>query len=304
MKIAYFAVLAASILQSMAMPVYKDVARPSRHVPDLQTPAIAELDSITRIQPQLRKQALNILSNNKRIDYYKDFVAVWDLAFTQAKPRMLEHLLKILPQMSQEFYRAYLIKSVFVTEDVVRILLNDGRFRPDVDQNVVIRLAASRGMYKIVGLLMEDSRVDPSAMMNDAIIQGAGNGRTDVVKQLMSDPRVDPSDQDNKAVQLAIMNHHFKTAETLVKDKRVVLKQKYLYDAIDRGDVEAIKWLLTRIKPTSQHFLQAVSTGNIELVELLLLDGRIDPEYNNNQALDIAEFYDYQDIIRLLRLFA
>ena len=47
-------------------------------------------------------------------------------------------------------------------------------------------------------------------------------------------------------------------------------------------------------------FKKAIEENNLELVNSLLQEGRIDPEDNRNEALRIAAKYGYVDIVKLL----
>lgn len=72
----------------------------------------------------------------------------------------------------------------------LRILLEDPRFDPSIQDNVAIKEASRYGYLETMRVLLEDKRVDPSAEDNKAVISAYDHGHLDAVRLLLTDPRV------------------------------------------------------------------------------------------------------------------
>jgi ankyrin repeat protein len=105
--------------------------------------------------------------------------------------------------------------------DVVKYLLDDGRFDPSEYEFGTITMASENGHLEMVKLLLKDHRVDPTEEYNNPIGIASQNGHLEVVKELMKDKRVDPSDSDNYPISIASQNGHLEVVKELLKDKRV-----------------------------------------------------------------------------------
>lgn len=171
-----------------------------------------------------------------------------------------------------------IIKAVETHNSILlKLLLKDGRFQPDINNNYLISLASEKGFPKIVKRLLKDPRIDPSANNNEAFRLAAARGKVRVVELLLADPRVDPGAENNEAFNLAVQNQHIKVVELLLADPRV--------------DPNANDIGLIAI---------ATADNQLDMVELLLNDGRLDPGVNNNNAINIAVGNGYFKIFELL----
>ena len=284
-----------AVLQSVCSFPVESVERPSREM-SMRRLALAELLSMKRIDKETKEAAISVLSSKDTTAEFDELLVIWNLAFVQTKPRIVEYLLQLLPDLDKEFYKGYLEKAVFMqSEEILKVLLEDTRFRPEADENTALRIASSLGFPDMVRILMNDHRVDPSDKENAAIIQAAENGHAEVVQLLMQDSRVDPSDRDNKAIELALENGYLDVADILLKDDRVQFSDECLGGAIERGDYDTVEWLFAEMKPTGDHFIRAILGGDVDIILLLLDDGRV-----NDQALKIARSNGFKDIQSML----
>ncbi len=142
--------------------------------------------------------------------------------------------------------------SKFGNVDIVKLLLQDKRVDPSVDDNYAIIKASKYGRIDIVNLLLQDKRVDPSAQENEAFLSAILQRETNIVQILLQDKRVDPSAKNNFAIGAASNCGYYDIVKILLQDQRV-----------DPSD------------DNNYAFLAASENGEIEIVKLLLQDERI-----------------------------
>ena len=151
--------------------------------------------------------------------------------------------------------------------DVVKLLLEDGRVDPTIENNLALYLAIKEGHVRVVKVLLEDGRVvpnmydnnciwlatrmgfhgivkillkylDPSIHDNICISNAAWNGCIYTMGLLLADPRVDPTAQNYRAVKYACFRNKVEVLEMLLDDDRVnvweVRKMKTLNPIISR----------------------------------------------------------------------
>ncbi len=74
--------------------------------------------------------------------------------------------------------------------EIVRLMLEDGRFDPMFDKSYVVRVAASNKNYEILKMLIEDGRVDITTYNNFALRVAIVVGREDIYKLLLDQKEV------------------------------------------------------------------------------------------------------------------
>lgn len=113
--------------------------------------------------------------------------------------------------------------------DILKVLLQDGRIDPAVENNWPIKIASQRGFEDCVALLLQDGRVDPTA--SGSIRFASQFGHTKVVSLLLEDGRVDPTDENEYAIRLA--------ATKEIKDMLIAYKYR-----VDGQEYQKMKNLL------------------------------------------------------------
>jgi len=139
-----------------------------------------------------------------------------------------------------------------INTEIVRMLLDDDRIDPSINNDIAIRFASLRGRAGAVRMLLKDGRVDPSSTDNNAIRAASGYGHIEVVHALLEDGRANPSALNNEAIRDASENGYVKVVQLLLEDDRV--------DPSDHENL-AIVW--------------ACAEGHIEVVRMLLADSRV-----------------------------
>ena len=188
-----------------------------------------------------------------------------------------DNLVKILLRKYEPNADSIIQASMAGREKVVRLLLQDKRVDPTVNNNDALRVASRNGHLEVVKLLLQDKRVDPSANNNGAIGFASEYGHLEVVKLLLQDKKVYPSAVDNYAIRWASLNGHLEVVKFLLLDKRV--------DPSDRNNF-AIR--------------EASKNGHLEVVKILLQDERVDPSDDNNYAIRYASRNGHQQVLKLL----
>ncbi len=89
------------------------------------------------------------------------------------------------------------------------------------DQGPALRHACRRGYNDVVELLLADGRADPTAEKNYAIVRSSINGNADIVKLLLADGRADPAARNNYAIQWSSQKGHADVVRLLLADAHV-----------------------------------------------------------------------------------
>jgi ankyrin repeat protein len=71
-------------------------------------------------------------------------------------------------------------------QNIVELMLKDGRANPAIRVNIALRTACSKGFVRIVQMLLNDTRVDPSDKDNDALLQAVESGKYEIVRMLLT----------------------------------------------------------------------------------------------------------------------
>jgi hypothetical protein len=90
----------------------------------------------------------------------------------------------------------------------IKLLLNNHRVDPNVDNFNAIRHSSEYGYVEIVEILLKDLRVDPSCYDNWSIGSASENGYLDIVKLLLNDSRVNPAADNNWAIRKSFENKY------------------------------------------------------------------------------------------------
>ena len=150
-------------------------------------------------------------------------------------------------------------------------------------------LACAIGSLDMVRLLLADKRVNPAADQNWALTVACMHENTacdlhsedslKVVRLLLDDPRVNPVDHNCKAIRVASENGNADTLMMLLADDRV------------RADLSV---------DTDRALLLACKNGHLEVVRVLLENGRANPAVICGPATCLAQKNGHTDVAELL----
>ena len=214
--------------------------------------------------------------------------------------------------------------------EMVQLLLKDPRVDPRDKDNQLIRDATRFGLSEIAQLLLEwrgpneKHKIDPSDMDNEALMNALRRGDDKIVRLLLKDPRVDPRALHNRALKYAFSSSlgSGDVVKTLLlwrgpngeKIDPSVRGNQAILDASTSGNDEIVRLLLEdeRVDPRilygmveGEALLQASKKGHPLVVKTLLAwrgpnGERIDPSANNNQYIKFAFLNDHDEVVKLL----
>lgn len=150
---------------------------------------------------------------------------------------------------------------------VVKLLLNDPRCEPRTGNLVWV----ARNHHKVVELLLKDGRADPSKDNNRALLDSHD---ANTIQLLLADPRVDPTINNQEVIRTA---RSVAVLRVLLQDCRLdpAANDNQLIKKASYHNVEMVKLLLRdgRVNPLCDHYqpvINAFSTGHVEIVKELL----------------------------------
>jgi ankyrin repeat protein len=177
----------------------------------------------------------------------------------------------------------------------VKVFLNNKQF--ELPERVMYH-AVKYGRIEIVKLLLQDKRINPSAWF---LYVASNNGHIEIVKLLLQDPRIDPSADKYAAFKVAVMNNNFEIVKLLF-NKNAKLGGSIII-ASESGYYEIVEFLLKYdIDSEDLSYAVVIATKNnhVEIVKLLLQDDRVDPSYDQNDAMRKAYYHGNLEIMKLL----
>jgi hypothetical protein len=134
----------------------------------------------------------------------------------------LKEILQLLMSNGEFDATSVLKHAVFRQKpQIVRVLLDNERVDPTVENNEALISAIEIGDIEIFKMLLNDKRVDPSANRNYALRTAAYEGEDEIVMLLLMDRRTDPTDANNDAWQAAVEGNKFTVVDLLLQDGRV-----------------------------------------------------------------------------------
>ena len=150
----------------------------------------------------------------------------------------------------------------------------------DADEEVkmdVLCVVAGNGPLWFVRALVEDPNI-AAAKWDKRVVRMAGEGRGDVevVQLLLETGRGDPSYEHNRALSSAAKDGCLDLVEVLLADERVDPRMSYA-------------------------LLAACMCQRVEVLKLLVEDGRVDVTEKDNRWLKHAEKEGWEDVVSVLR---
>ncbi|KAJ3146873.1 hypothetical protein HK101_002268 [Irineochytrium annulatum] len=190
--------------------------------------------------------------------------------------------------------------------------------RADVDPadgfQLAMRVAASNGHAGVVKLLLSDNRVDPSAVNGDAIKSATTNGYASVVECLLTDPRTEPWAALARfctSKPMSTTGHSYILGLLLDRaaqddnadDSGRFTNLLALAARYGKWDLVARLIRLPYFDPTSegaQLVWDAIERGDDQGLAVLINDGRILLNTDNNRAIRTAAALGRADMVELL----
>lgn len=194
-----------------------------------------------------------------------------------------------------EFYikklNSFFLKKKMNLDKIKEYLDNGGD--PSYDNNFLIKyLSMDNDSADIIKLLLNDPRVDPQVDDNYPIRKSIELNCKNVVKILLSDDRVNPF-LDIGVIETIIINENIEMGIILLNDHRIT-DELIIYAfqmSVIHNKYNWVKYLMDNfdIDPSIQNnlsLMNAVNLNNIEIVDLLLRDSRVNPFYENIEVIN------------------
>lgn len=106
-------------------------------------------------------------------------------------------------------------------EFILNEMIISGETQPDVDNNIIIRIASRVKFTSTVKLLLSYPAVDPSTNDDQALHSACFFGYNSIVELLLNHPRVKAESCENAAIINASFNGHLSIVEMLLKHPTV-----------------------------------------------------------------------------------
>ena len=240
--------------------------------------------------PLDRSKTNPLLYHDARTD---DQVALFNLVRFSTSPNIVTHLKKLLQNPTvdptindnQVFIEACTRRKI----DLVRVLLQDPRIDISSQNNLAIQMASVGSSTELFTLLLEHLKI------NEDFINAAKDGDLDKINILLTKSNIRPSIKNNLPLLLSFRNGHFEVFKRILQDPRIMFsapKNLLLTEVVKSGHVDMLNSLLKckGINPGSNEcdFLEAVSSGNLRIINRLLEDPRVDPSVKRNHAVYLA----------------
>ena len=171
---------------------------------------------------------------------------VFGWACVRGKPELVKSFLRkrTVDPRTKNYYliiATHLPNSIMTKNhlEIIRLLLEDGRADPSVDDCVALHYAIAHRHIEMIKLLSTDKRIDPSLGNNELILYAArGEGtpgtlsqfHLDLARLLHKDGRVDPTVENCKCVKLAMAAGNLEMVKILVSGTRIDLKEMIKFE--------------------------------------------------------------------------
>lgn len=182
-------------------------------------------------------------------------------------------------------------------------LLNDDNVDPAANDNYAIRYACKNNMLNVVSLLLASEKIDPSVSHNYCIRVAVVNNNTDMVRLLLSYDSVDPS-RAYSVEEIEEMSKECDPAE-IEEFKTLYSLDLILVAAIDHCNTEMVDIMLVngKVDPSISNNIavtEAVTNNNISMVETLMRDDRVDTTIDEDHLLRYAVDHLGDDMVKQL----
>ena len=302
----------------------------------LQEPIDLALNEALTVACQYRRgNIVEILLKDARVDPSTRDQLPLHIACVKCCVGIVEMLLKDPRVVPDNKFLIHTLTKKFIP--VTIMLLSHPSIDPCYENNRPITFACSTGQTEVVELLLAFPQVDPTVNNYEPLLSAVRLGYSDVVELLIKDERVSPDYGNNKAIRMACEVGKFGIVELLIKDSRVdpsvdnnicaiyachggskpILKlllehgvqvpDQAVSIAHEQGHWPLVRFLLKmdQFNPLASYhrsILEALEMENYTLLEELLMDKRLNPNYSRltkdktlNSILANESVYKYAD---------
>lgn len=198
----------------------------------------------------------------------------------------------------------YLISAAVRNQDLdmINLLLEGTRIKPYSDDLLRgLREAIRLGNNEIVKILLNHPAIDEDAP-TVALTEATRRGRLKIIQDLLEEYEYSQEDYD-QTLKYAYNTRNPQTVKLLIESTPASFQRESIFEWNTMyGDRELTRTLLRIFDPTqyNQAIVDASWRGNVEVVEAMLEDPRVNPSVRGNAAIIQATKRGHPEVVRLL----
>lgn len=208
---------------------------------------------------------------------------------------------KILHERKPKALGPWAADQVSVNLGIALWMLQNPSYQP-TDED--LRVAASFGREEIVRLLLKDGRANPAAFNNRALREAIDRDHNEIVQMLLNDDRVDLSDIIGNLLIETLLHNQFDIFEMLVGHKKEYPEEQFLEVlryAVEHNLTDIVSLLLLNERVRYIIVLEAgIRHRKPDIVKIALEDPRA---FVDEQVLEYARKEGNEEIINILESF-
>ena len=162
---------------------------------------------------------------------------------------------------------------------IARLLIYDNRM--PLHSFSLLEDCCNKGLVEFVQVILNDPKSTP--LIGNSVFQHSA-----ILQLFINCPKVNIK----LLFEHACTQGFIEATATILKTKKVLFKELGFYNACKAGNLQIVKLLLldSKLNPNqivnlSFPLLETINNGSFEVFNLLLSDSRVDPTLNNNQCL-------------------
>ncbi len=191
----------------------------------------------------------------------------------------------------------------------IKTLLERRRVNPSACEDRAFRIACEKGYVDIALELLKDDRLNPGAKDDEGLFKACQNNHTVIVTLLLNNSKVDPIANNYAAIRIAYEKGHFGIVEIFLNSGCILDltfdNDWLLLTACLKGHLQVVELLLKKFQTLSFHALNlalhnAYAGNHVQVFETLLNDKRFDPTVQGNFLIQDASEKGNIEIVKLL----
>jgi hypothetical protein len=187
--------------------------------------------------------------------------------------------------------------------NTIELILKKPKVNPSTEGNFSLRHASARGYTEIIKLLINDTR---TYIENSVpILNAAREGELEIVTMFLDSPKFHKVLNDKAILTNACFSKNFELVKLLIEKYCFIPNIKDLQCALSSRNMNTIEFILNdkRVDPSEDNnkvIALAAKYGFLKFVKILLNDNRVDPSDNKNKAILAAHSKQEKAIVKLL----
>jgi len=192
--------------------------------------------------------------------------------------------------------------------DVIKVLLNDNRIVPNMNNNLALRTCMSRGLYEAFELLFNEPRFDIT-INNELLLMAVRKRKVELVDLILMDERTDPNCNSRFCLTMSLLLGDKELVKLFLNNSKVDfygLKKEDFLKKCEVNCMEIMRLISSEIcseeRTVLNYLLYAIEGGDLEVVKFLF-ELLTDVETKKDNAfimLNNAALFGFVDIAMFL----